>query len=130
MRNACLVPSRSAGNAPARPCAVGPGGTAGPGRPPGGGRRRACVRRRFPGGAPTGHASVSTGIHLPRHDVLFTGDAVAGVGGVVPGVFDTDHARAAASFRRLTALGPATACFGHGDPLPVDARSAAPRDRG
>ncbi|MFD9290655.1 MBL fold metallo-hydrolase [Streptomyces sp. NPDC060030] len=63
-----------------------------------------------------GHTPGSIGVHLPRHDVLFTGDAAAGVGGVTPGVFNTDHAQAEESFHRLTALRPAVLCFGHGDP--------------
>ncbi|WP_250293723.1 MBL fold metallo-hydrolase [Streptomyces atroolivaceus] len=67
-----------------------------------------------------GHTPGSIGVHLPRHDVLFTGDAVAGVGRVMLGVFNTDHALARESFRRLAALGPRVACFGHGDPLTVD----------
>ncbi|MFF9689538.1 MBL fold metallo-hydrolase [Streptomyces sp. NPDC014623] len=71
-----------------------------------------------------GHTPGSIGLHLPRHDVLFTGDAVAGVGRVMLGVFNTDHAQAGASFRRLAALGPAVACFGHGDPLTEGAAAA------
>ncbi|MEU9362290.1 MBL fold metallo-hydrolase [Streptomyces sp. NPDC048301] len=68
-----------------------------------------------------GHTPGSIGIHLPRHDVLFTGDAVAGVGRVMLGVFNADHARAQQSFRRLAGLAPAVVCFGHGDPLTEDA---------
>ncbi|MFD3651794.1 MBL fold metallo-hydrolase [Streptomyces sp. 24-1644] len=68
-----------------------------------------------------GHTPGSIGIHLPRHDVLFTGDCVAGVGQVMLGVFNTDRAQALASFRRLAALAPSTVCFGHGDPLTADA---------
>ncbi|WHM39988.1 MBL fold metallo-hydrolase [Streptomyces sp. BPTC-684] len=64
-----------------------------------------------------GHTDGSIGIHLPRHGVLFTGDCVAGVGQVMLGVFNVDRARAQASFRRLAALAPSVACFGHGDPL-------------
>ncbi|MEU3061788.1 MBL fold metallo-hydrolase [Streptomyces subrutilus] len=64
-----------------------------------------------------GHTAGSIGVHLPRHGVLFTGDCVAAVGPPVLGVFNVDRARAVASFRRLAALAPATACFGHGDPL-------------
>ncbi|MEU8679675.1 MBL fold metallo-hydrolase [Streptomyces sp. NPDC048560] len=79
-----------------------------------------------------GHTPGSIGVHLPRHGVLFTGDCVAGVGRVMLGVFNTDRAQALASFRRLAALAPATACFGHGDPLTADAaeilRAAADRD--
>ncbi|MFE2148584.1 MBL fold metallo-hydrolase [Streptomyces lavendulae] len=63
-----------------------------------------------------GHTPGSIGVHLPRHGVLFTGDCVAGVGQVMLGVFNVDRDQAAASFRRLAALDPAVACFGHGDP--------------
>ncbi|MFH8475419.1 MBL fold metallo-hydrolase [Streptomyces sp. NPDC018000] len=81
-----------------------------------------------------GHTPGSIGIHLPHHGVLFTGDCVAGVGQVMLGVFNIDPAQAAASFRRLASLEPATACFGHGDPLTVDAaavlRASADRDSG
>ncbi|GGT15325.1 MULTISPECIES: MBL fold metallo-hydrolase [Streptomyces] len=64
-----------------------------------------------------GHTPGSIGIHLPEHGVLFTGDCVAAVGQVMLGVFNTDRGQAQASFRRLAALEPAVACFGHGDPL-------------
>ncbi|XNR93684.1 MBL fold metallo-hydrolase [Streptomyces sp. R-74717] len=81
-----------------------------------------------------GHTPGSIGIHLPHHEVLFTGGCVAGVGQVMLGVFTIDRAQAVASFRRLAALEPATACFGHGDPLTVDAaavlRASADRDSG
>ncbi|MFJ7496171.1 MBL fold metallo-hydrolase [Streptomyces sp. NPDC097727] len=81
-----------------------------------------------------GHTPGSIGIHLPHHGVLFTGDCVAGVGQVMLGVFNIDRAQAVASFRRLAALEPDTACFGHGDPLTVDAaavlRASADRDSG
>lgn len=71
-----------------------------------------------------GHAPGSIGIHLPHHKVLFTGDSVARVDRVILGVINTDHAQARASFRRLAALGPDVACFGHGDPLTVGAAAA------
>ncbi|MEU5659247.1 MBL fold metallo-hydrolase [Streptomyces sp. NPDC047737] len=64
-----------------------------------------------------GHTPGSIGLHLPGHGVLFTGDSVASVGEVMLGVFNTDHERARESFRRLAALDPSVACFGHGDPL-------------
>ncbi|MEU4348946.1 MBL fold metallo-hydrolase [Streptomyces sp. NPDC023838] len=67
-----------------------------------------------------GHTDGSIGVHLPRHGVLFTGDCVAGVGQVMLGVFNVDRAQAQASFRRLAALAPSVACFGHGDPLTRD----------
>ncbi|MFD3804580.1 MBL fold metallo-hydrolase [Streptomyces sp. NPDC058611] len=71
-----------------------------------------------------GHTDGSIGVHLPRHGVLFTGDCVAAVGPLMLGVFNVDRARAVDSFRRLAALAPSTACFGHGDPLTVDTAAA------
>ncbi|WP_318575632.1 MBL fold metallo-hydrolase [Streptomyces globisporus] len=68
-----------------------------------------------------GHTPGSIALHLPRHGVLFTGDAVASVERVMLGVFNVDRAEAAATFRRLAALVPRTVCFGHGDPLTEDA---------
>ncbi|WP_330329009.1 MBL fold metallo-hydrolase [Streptomyces sp. NBC_00536] len=64
-----------------------------------------------------GHTDGSIGVHLPRHGVLFTGDAVAAVGQVMLGVFNVDRARALESLRRLASLAPSVACFGHGDPV-------------
>jgi glyoxylase-like metal-dependent hydrolase (beta-lactamase superfamily II) len=73
-----------------------------------------------------GHTPGSIALYLPRHRVLFTGDAAARGpdGKVICGVFNTDRARAAASFRRLAALDVAVACFGHGEPLTHDATAA------
>ncbi|MEU9147973.1 MBL fold metallo-hydrolase [Streptomyces sp. NPDC048349] len=71
-----------------------------------------------------GHTDGSIGVHLPRHGVLFTGDCVAAVGPLMLGVFNVDRARAVDSFRRLAALAPAVACFGHGDPLTADTAAA------
>lgn len=68
-----------------------------------------------------GHTDGSVAVHLPCHGVLFTGDAVAGVGRVMPGVFDVDRERAVESVRRLASLAPSTVCFGHGDPLTENA---------
>ncbi|GHE36125.1 MBL fold metallo-hydrolase [Streptomyces vinaceus] len=68
-----------------------------------------------------GHTPGSIGVHLPHHGVLFTGDCIAGVGQVMLGVFNVDRAQAQASLRRLAALSPEVACFGHGDPLTEDA---------
>ncbi|MGW0645994.1 MBL fold metallo-hydrolase [Streptomyces badius] len=68
-----------------------------------------------------GHTPGSVALHLPRHGVLFTGDAVASVERVMLGVFNVDRAGAAAAFRELAALAPRTVCFGHGDPLAEDA---------
>lgn len=70
-------------------------------------------------GAP-GHTDGSIGIHLPRHGVLFTGDAIAVSpldGQVMLGVFNLDRERALASYRRLAGLESDVACFGHGDPV-------------
>jgi glyoxylase-like metal-dependent hydrolase (beta-lactamase superfamily II) len=67
-----------------------------------------------------GHTHGSIAVHLPRHGVLFTGDAVAalpGTGEVIPGVFNLDRASTLASFARLAALDTEVACFGHGDPV-------------
>jgi predicted kinase len=65
-------------------------------------------------------------IHLPRHQVLFTGDAAARTpdGTVICGVFNVNRTQAAASFRRLAGLSVAVACFGHGEPLTLDATAA------
>jgi len=70
-----------------------------------------------------GHTPGSVALYLPRHRVLFTGDAAARSqdGKVICGLFNVDRAQAAASFRRLTGLSVAVACFGHGEPLTEDA---------
>jgi glyoxylase-like metal-dependent hydrolase (beta-lactamase superfamily II) len=70
-----------------------------------------------------GHTPGSIALYLPRHQVLFTGDAAARGpdGKVICGVFNVDRAQAAASFRRLAGLSIAVACFGHGEPLTQDA---------
>jgi glyoxylase-like metal-dependent hydrolase (beta-lactamase superfamily II) len=73
-----------------------------------------------------GHTPGSVAFYLPRHRVLFTGDAVARRenGTVICGVFNVNRAQAAASFRRLAGLSAAVACFGHGEPLTHDAATA------
>ncbi|WP_353940768.1 MBL fold metallo-hydrolase [Streptomyces sp. HUAS MG91] len=74
-------------------------------------------------GAP-GHTDGSIAVHLPRHGVLFAGDAIAASpvdGQIVLGVFNLDRARAVASFARLAALESEVACFGHGDPVTENA---------
>jgi glyoxylase-like metal-dependent hydrolase (beta-lactamase superfamily II) len=53
-----------------------------------------------------GHTPGSIGIHLPRHGVLFTGDAVARVDRLVLGVLNVDRAQAMASFRTSTGRRP------------------------
>lgn len=77
--------------------------------------------------APVPHRDPSS-----RHGMLFTGDTLARVDRVMPGVLDIDRAQTVASFRRPAALEPATVCFGHGEPLTADAavlmRASADRD--
>lgn len=68
-----------------------------------------------------GHTDGSIAVHLPHHGVLFTGDCVAGVGRVMPGVFNVDRGAVLVSVRRLASLAPSTVCFGHGDPVTEDA---------
>jgi glyoxylase-like metal-dependent hydrolase (beta-lactamase superfamily II) len=70
-----------------------------------------------------GHTPGSIALWLPRHQVLFTGDAAArGPDGTVTcGVFNASRPQAATSFRRLAGLHAAVACFGHGEPLTHDA---------
>jgi glyoxylase-like metal-dependent hydrolase (beta-lactamase superfamily II) len=69
-----------------------------------------------------GHTPGSIAVYLPRHQVLFAGDAAArGPNGRVISVFNVDRAEAAASLRRLAGLSAAVACFGHGEPLTRDA---------
>ncbi|GHB38420.1 MBL fold metallo-hydrolase [Streptomyces viridiviolaceus] len=84
-----------------------------------------------------GHTDGSIALHLPRHGVLFTGDAVAASpvdGTVMPGVFNVDRDRTVASLRRLAGLDTEVACFGHGDPVTARAgealRRAAARAQG
>ncbi len=74
-----------------------------------------------------GHTDGSVGLHLPRHGVLFTGDAVAASpfdGSVLLGVLNTDRDRAVSSFGRVAALDSELVCFGHGDPVTVRAGAA------
>ena len=76
--------------------------------------------------AAPGHTPGSVAVYLPRHRVLFTGDAAARGqdGTVIGGVFNVDRAAAASSLRRLAQLDVAVACFGHGEPLTGDATAA------
>ncbi|MEV4374209.1 MBL fold metallo-hydrolase [Nonomuraea sp. NPDC049637] len=68
--------------------------------------------------ATPGHTAGSIALHLPEHGVLFTGDTVAHVSGLVmPGVFNMDRDEMLRSFRRLAELDVRTACVGHGDPV-------------
>ncbi|WP_232519998.1 MBL fold metallo-hydrolase [Actinosynnema pretiosum] len=71
-----------------------------------------------------GHTDGSIALHLPALGVLFTGDALASVGGPLrPGVFNTDRVRLEESVRRLLAVGADLVCVGHGKPV----RTGAPR---
>ncbi|MDN0196458.1 MBL fold metallo-hydrolase [Streptomyces sp. S.PNR 29] len=77
-----------------------------------------------------GHTHGSIALHLPRHGVLFTGDAVAASpvdGSVILGVLNLDRDLAVASFLRLAALEADVACFGHGDPVIGHASTALRR---
>ena len=80
-----------------------------------------------------GHTPGSIAIHLPGHQVLFTGDAAARSpdGTVICGVLNVNRAQAATSLRRLATLDATVACFGHGEPLTRDGgaelRAAAQR---
>jgi glyoxylase-like metal-dependent hydrolase (beta-lactamase superfamily II) len=73
-----------------------------------------------------GHTPGSIALWLPRHRVLFAGDAAArGPDGTVTcGVFNVSRTQAAASFRRLAGLSAELACFGHGEPLTRGATAA------
>jgi len=64
-----------------------------------------------------GHTPGNTGFYLPGRRVLFAGDTAARSPGrqVMPCMFNTDRAEAAASFRRRAGLDTDIACFGHGE---------------
>ncbi|MFF0474759.1 MBL fold metallo-hydrolase [Streptomyces sp. NPDC004284] len=67
-----------------------------------------------------GHTPGSMAVHLPRHGVLFAGDTVASVQGVMFGVFHVDRALALDSMRALAKLAPSVLCCGHGAPVTSD----------
>ena len=69
-----------------------------------------------------GNTPGSVAIYLPGRRVLFAGGAAARSPArqVMPGVFNTNHTQATASFRRLADLDTVIACFGHGEPLTQD----------
>ena len=72
-----------------------------------------------------GHTDGSIALHLPDGGILFTSDVAANRDGqVFLGPFNTDRARAAASFRRFAHLPAKTVCVGHGAPLLDDAAAA------
>lgn len=68
----------------------------------------------FDGGARVvhvpGRTEGSIAVHPPRYGALFTGDAVAGVGRVMPGVFTVDRTRTLESVRRPASLGGRPRC--------------------
>jgi glyoxylase-like metal-dependent hydrolase (beta-lactamase superfamily II) len=66
-----------------------------------------------------GHTPGSVAFYLPARHVLIAGDTAARRpdGQVMPGVFNTNRAKATASFRQLARLDTDIACFGHGEPL-------------
>ncbi|GHC55913.1 MBL fold metallo-hydrolase [Streptomyces cinnamoneus] len=64
-----------------------------------------------------GHTDGSVALHLTSSGVLFTGDTIANVQQLMPGVFNTDLQQTIASFHRQAALDVRTACFGHGAPI-------------
>ncbi|SFO45889.1 Metallo-beta-lactamase superfamily protein [Saccharopolyspora antimicrobica] len=68
-----------------------------------------------------GHTDGSIAIRLSRSKILFAGDTIANVDGLMLGVFNVDRAKTIESFRRLAELDTEIACFGHGDPLVGDA---------
>lgn len=68
--------------------------------------------------AAPGHTAGSTAIHFPRERVLVAGDALASIAGEpMPGTFNVDPEAAMATVRRLAALDPELACWGHGEPV-------------
>lgn len=71
--------------------------------------------------AAPGHTAGSIAVYLPRDRVLFSGDTIANVGGVMLGTFNQDRATTVESFRMLAELDVETACFGHGEPITSDA---------
>jgi glyoxylase-like metal-dependent hydrolase (beta-lactamase superfamily II) len=73
-----------------------------------------------------GHTPGSIACYLPRHGVLFTGDAAARRedGTVICGIFNVNRPQAAESLRRLATLDVTIACFGHGEPLTSNATAA------
>ena len=69
-----------------------------------------------------GHTAGSIALHFPAHQLLFTGDASASIGGrPIVGVFNIDTEQARRSFQRLAGLDFDTACFGHGPAITSEA---------
>lgn len=72
--------------------------------------------------AAPGHTPGQVAAWFDAERVLVAGDALAShAGEPMRGVFNADPAAATASARRLAALEPDVACFGHGEPLRGDA---------
>jgi glyoxylase-like metal-dependent hydrolase (beta-lactamase superfamily II) len=75
--------------------------------------------------AAPGHTPGQVAAWFAAERVLVAGDALASHDGrPMVGVFNADPALAAASARRLAALGAELACFGHGEPLDAAALAA------
>jgi glyoxylase-like metal-dependent hydrolase (beta-lactamase superfamily II) len=69
-----------------------------------------------------GHTDGSLALHLPRLDVVLTGDTVAEFGGqVILGAFDVDRDLTRHSLLRIADLGAAVAGVGHGEAILADA---------
>lgn len=71
-----------------------------------------------------GHTDGSIALHLPGPGVLVTGDSISNMERPRMGVFNTDRAQAIKAVKRLSALVPETAVFGHGAPIRTDAATA------
>jgi glyoxylase-like metal-dependent hydrolase (beta-lactamase superfamily II) len=73
-----------------------------------------------------GHTMGSAALYIPKHRILFAGDAAVSTLTLGPpaglfGVFNEDREQAAASFKKLAALDFDRAFFGHGKPLDGEA---------
>jgi glyoxylase-like metal-dependent hydrolase (beta-lactamase superfamily II) len=69
-----------------------------------------------------GHTEGSIALHLLEHGICLTGDIAAEhQGQVMLGVFNLDREVATQSLLRVADLDIDVACFGHGDPVHVDA---------
>lgn len=69
--------------------------------------------------ATPGHSPGSLSFHLPGPRVVFSGDALTGLGGgaLPPRMGCADYELACASAGRIAALDPAVVCCGHGPPI-------------
>jgi glyoxylase-like metal-dependent hydrolase (beta-lactamase superfamily II) len=69
-----------------------------------------------------GHTPGQLAVWLEDRRILVAADAIAShEGNPMPGVFNIDPEQTAATALELAALDPDIACFGHGEPLVVDA---------